>query len=179
MYIHSDFTEEQVHQRSTPFSRALSNLRGGLRLRASRPSMLPSCSFSSVFTYLEIDPSSFTYAEKHVTSNGLADRIRVVKVDAAGGDVEMQGQEMGLVFSFGHLFEQVPSADSGTECGNEVVEYDPEYVRVLCFYLWRSHRNFVALLLSNLRCVTLLSIAHWQRWKQQRVDGIKKRCHWG
>ena len=71
---------------------------------------------------IELDPWSFACAQKNVASNGLEDRIRVVKVDSARGDGAVQGQEAGVVFGFDHLFEEVPGASLDTEPGNDEQE---------------------------------------------------------
>jgi hypothetical protein len=84
-------------------------------------------SISFSFFTIELDPSSFTNAQKNVTSNGLGDRVRVVKVDAAGKDGRMQGLEAGLVFGFDRLFENVPGAGLGLEHEEDEYEYVDVY----------------------------------------------------
>jgi hypothetical protein len=88
---------------------------------------------SSSLLAVELDLSSFANALKHVTSNGLGDRIRVVKVEAASEDSEMQGQGAGVMFGFDRLFEQVPGMDSGTEKDGH------EYVHIFSLHLYLSH----------------------------------------
>jgi hypothetical protein len=79
---------------------------------------------------IELDPWSFANAQKNVASNGLGDRIRVVKVDSGHDD---EGRETGLVFGFDRLFEAVPGASLGTERGNdeqECVSFPSVYVHL-------------------------------------------------
>ena len=90
--------------------------------------LLPSPSFCVT----ELDPSSFTYAQKNVASNMLSNRVRVVKVNAANGDNEKLGDAMEESFGLDRLFEQI----GGSELEADTAQVDEsELISILCSIL--------------------------------------------
>jgi hypothetical protein len=112
-------TEEQVLQQFTRSSHAHSNLHGSSSRLVPFISHLP---FGSLFLYaffIEIDPTSFTHAQKNVDSNELVDRICVMKVEAVNEAFGMQGQQEALEFGFDSLFKEFHDTDLSTDHKHE------------------------------------------------------------
>jgi hypothetical protein len=82
-----------------------------------------------LFLFILLDALSFTHAQQNIISNGLANRIHLVKAEAAGGDGELLRKEEELIFGFDHLFGEVPGADEGIGRQSDVAADDKEYVR--------------------------------------------------